>query len=406
VLGLSFLLVISLQTEVLESQLRTPSGLIERYKDQNDERRFGVKLIRKDKSEVWLEEFAPQTTEKIKREKLMLFSGGVYDSIILESDGEKKAIGLSLRQFDKSSKLKKEYGCFALSGLAFPTPLNEESYFFLHSLKCSPDSFEPLSEFSFAKVVGSQEKTWIKCQKIWGICYWGFDYNDKPEAAAQNSALNFLSLIKSQLDFYRIKPFVKKTKIYTRAFNSNRSFYNAESRTAFFGTGDFDDSLDGFIVVHEWSHSLIDDLNPGLWGYSSQVVHEALSDYMASQLYDNFCFAPWEAKEFENKECLRNLKNDLSFPEDMTWDDSHADSLILSGALWELREEIAPEIILELVLETLIRLPKEFELPYFWKKLSNVYSRIENERKIKSNAEFLLEVGRRRGLSAELVESP
>ena len=71
----------------IESKLETRSGIIERYKDREDERRFAVKLTKEDGSELWLEEFSDVSEGPTRREGLTSFIAGAYEYVIAEKDG-------------------------------------------------------------------------------------------------------------------------------------------------------------------------------------------------------------------------------------------------------------------------------------------------------------------------------
>ena len=296
---------------------------------------------------------------------------------------------MSARQWDATS-----YSCNASAVIPFPTAKSSKEYLFLDQLKCLEESFDPISELSTIKIQNENRNTSLECSDVEGFCGWRFDGGAE---LAQASVTSYLWLALANLQFYGVAPGLKPMTAQTHAFNSNRSFYNAWDRTAFFGIGEYDDSLDGFIVVHEWTHSLIDDLNPGLIGFQSQVLHEGMSDFLASDLFGESCFAPWEALEEPDRECVRELTSKRRFPHEMSWGDAHFDSVVFSSAVWELKEKLDSGLILEVLMESLIRSSKTIELPKFWNKMTQVYGRIQKERRLKDHKEFLLEVGRRRG---------
>jgi len=396
-----FFLIAATSPDVLESKLQTPSGLIERFKSSDDESRFSVKLTSSDekkpdeKKVEWLE--TPPTQNQSLRipGKIIREVSGRGEMVIFQrSDGSKAELGFSARQFDL-------FNCSAHSRVQFPTPLDNYSEFDLANMKCDEadqNQKTPITEFQSIKVVGEKDQSWVKCHSFNEKCEWDSIYDSEPQASIQTSTTTFLWKANQMLSDFKLNAFLPDVLTKAQAWTSDRSMYDANLKTLYFGMGKFPDGRDGFVVIHEWTHSLIDTMNPKIWGYQGGVMHEAVADFVASNYFGEPCFAPYDAQEVPNRKCLRDLQTLKIYPQDMHWDDKHYDSIVLSGALWEARSKL-DKIAVEVVLETLIRLPKNPTLTQFWTKLMKVYSRILAERSdLKDYQSDVREIGKKHGL--------
>ncbi|MBN8554548.1 MAG: hypothetical protein J0L93_03810 [Deltaproteobacteria bacterium] len=384
-------LVISAPTsEFVESKLQTPSGLLERIVYEEDERDFAVRLTKDDGDILWLEERSKQKfLGKIVREKISLFSDVGFESVILKTEKAQHLLGLAPKEYHSH--------CSATANVFIPTPLSEKSAFDLENLECNRAN-EPAPSFEWLKVLGRDNRSWLQCEIRADRCEWNSNYPEQIEAAAEISSLVFLTQAQQKLNENKLNAFLPKLTVKSLFGFGNQSTYNPESQTLFYGSGKFPDALDGFVVVHEWAHALINQLNPSLYGYQASVLHEALADFYAAQLFDSACFAPFDAQEDSNLKCMRDLQTEIHFPNDFDWADSHKDSLAVSGALWEAKKYISSEILTEMILESLIRSPKRPDLADFWKKLEGVYARIVIERNItETKSEDLHQIGKRWG---------
>ncbi|MDB5038199.1 MAG: hypothetical protein JWQ35_1727 [Bacteriovoracaceae bacterium] len=359
----------------LESQLKTPSGLIERSSSKKDEREFSVKLTREDGSIEWLELPAEKnfsTDERVLRNSF----AGSNESVMTESFGRKNLIGIAPRIFESEGSADED-SCEAIARINFPTPLSSFADLLISNLKCANKI--PQTETATLNVLGKENKSWTICDANQASCLWNSEFLKQPEATVQASVLGFLWTAQKELALLHLNPEMKSLTAKSWAAYSDKSTYDATKRTLFYGAGNFLDGRDGFVVVHEWAHALIDDLNPGLWGAEALVIHEAVADFMAAETFDSPCFAPYDAREVPNRKCVRNLVNNKKYPEDLHGE-PHEDSLFLSGALWEARNILPPGTTVEPILETIIRLPKNPSLQMFWKKFTEVYTRLKTER--------------------------
>jgi Zn-dependent metalloprotease len=91
------------------------------------------------------------------------------------------------------------------------------------------------------------------------------------------------------------------------------------------------------VIYHEYGHGITDFLYRPY--APSGAMHEAFSDYFACTITDE----PLIGEGVVGGGYFRTLANTLRYPEDLTGE-VHDDSRILSGALWELRQALAPDI--------------------------------------------------------------
>lgn len=129
-----------------------------------------------------------------------------------------------------------------------------------------------------------------------------------------------------------------------------------------FGEGSvYDFAHDPDVVVHEFSHGVVDEVLPllGLVGYPVHLdafgMHpgpgglvEGMPDYFASTLHDD----PEMATSLSGPGPMRDLDNDLSCPADI-FGEAHEDGRIAGGAAWDLREIVGAEVADVIVYGTL-----------------------------------------------------
>ncbi len=107
----------------------------------------------------------------------------------------------------------------------------------------------------------------------------------------------------------------------------------------FFGRGN---NLDNFahyadVIYHEYTHSVTSSVyggHPLPYEDESGALNEAWSDYFPCSLTDDHLMG--EGGLIPNNGNIRNLENNLHYPEDIVGE-VHADSRIISAAMWEVR---------------------------------------------------------------------
>lgn len=128
----------------------------------------------------------------------------------------------------------------------------------------------------------------------------------------------------------------------------------------FSGRGDDADatSLGSDIIYHEYTHLLTEHIyGPGLLTYEGQsgALHEGYSDYFAASILAS----PMIGEGIFPK-TIRNLINQQKYPEDFV-NEVHYDSLIFSGALWDVRESLGKEETDDLVIKSIKLTPLNFQ---------------------------------------------
>jgi hypothetical protein len=116
-----------------------------------------------------------------------------------------------------------------------------------------------------------------------------------------------------------------------------------------FFQGERDFAYDGDVVFHEFMHAITTSLigklnNLGLdkWGIHSEpgALNEGFADYFAASFTNKSTVGEYAStKDGFGEASLRNIDNNASCPNDVIGE-SHNDSLIWSGALWEIRSAL------------------------------------------------------------------
>lgn len=112
------------------------------------------------------------------------------------------------------------------------------------------------------------------------------------------------------------------------------------------------------VIYHEVTHAVTDIMYGYLWGEASSIhqaslrmygatgqfdaMHEAFSDYWACTLNDDSKIGDGGFLVSSQKDCVRDLENDLRFPADYG-NELYKNSLMLSGAMWNVRQRLREE---------------------------------------------------------------
>jgi subtilisin-like proprotein convertase family protein len=154
--------------------------------------------------------------------------------------------------------------------------------------------------------------------------------------------------------------------------------------TLFYGDGGTDDAEDADIVVHEYSHALMEWIAPGTFGggfgSEARALSEGTADYWAFSAHldarrasgrDPYCLADWDARCWldatsercaypPNSDCLRRVDSTRTMadydPSDLSGTE-HRNGAIWSSALREIREQLPREVMDTIVLESLFGAP-------------------------------------------------
>ena len=146
----------------------------------------------------------------------------------------------------------------------------------------------------------------------------------------------------------------------------DNSFYSPLSKSLTFGSGGVDDAEDADIILHEYGHSIQDNVIPG-FGPSgeSRAMGEGFGDYLAGSFFAVVkserlqpCVGTWDAVSYsgDNPPNLRRLDSNKKWPRDRV-DEEHADGEVWSACLWEIRSAIGGRMADRLIIAHHFQLP-------------------------------------------------
>ena len=140
------------------------------------------------------------------------------------------------------------------------------------------------------------------------------------------------------------------------------TYYNARTGDIFFGRGILGEcrnpSLDNDVIFHEYGHAIVHHVQAMLISRTWQwdAMHEGFADYWAAIMNDD----PLIGEGVSSDPSLwRNLENNLRYPDDFIYEPHH-DGQIISGALWDLREDLGGTFTDGLFFEALFGIPMYF----------------------------------------------
>ena len=112
------------------------------------------------------------------------------------------------------------------------------------------------------------------------------------------------------------------------------------------------DAMDGDVIIHEYAHALQHELLGGQQGVfvcrettvseQATALTEGLADYAATSRFGDPEMGERKG-QMQNRLFLRNVDNFLRWPGDFVEGDRYSTSMILSGAMWDLRSSIGQE---------------------------------------------------------------
>jgi subtilisin-like proprotein convertase family protein len=173
------------------------------------------------------------------------------------------------------------------------------------------------------------------------------------------------------------------------ASGADNSFFipsstEAGKGTLYFGEGGTDDAEDADLLVHEYTHAIIEWIAPGTFGGAfaseARALGEGVGDYWAYSAHvdarrasgrDPYCFADWDARCWqdaasescgyaEGTDCLRRLDNTKTMADYDTTETSgveHRNGATWSSALREIHEKLGRKVTDTLVIESLFGAP-------------------------------------------------
>ncbi len=191
------------------------------------------------------------------------------------------------------------------------------------------------------------------------------------------------------------KVFQKQTEVVVNYSQEDNSFFSPDTKGVYFGAGGNPDAADGDIVVHEYAHGIVDELAQLWGGYGTETaaIHEGMADYLSASFFNSAQVGEHDSKGVIAAGYLRNLQNSFTYPKDYR-EDSHFDGQILSGALWEIRQEIGQKDSDTLALASLSFLPSGA----WFEDFTNAIIAADDTRFQGRHKALILRVFRKRGL--------
>jgi zinc metalloprotease ZmpB len=116
-----------------------------------------------------------------------------------------------------------------------------------------------------------------------------------------------------------------------------------------FGKGGVDDAEDAEVILHEYGHAIHDAQGVVLQGVEAGGIGEGFGDYFAATVADHVaptpdapCVADWDATSYDPTapHCLRRTDTSAHYPENLSATSVHANGLMWSGALWDIRNAV------------------------------------------------------------------
>jgi Zn-dependent metalloprotease len=139
----------------------------------------------------------------------------------------------------------------------------------------------------------------------------------------------------------------------------DNSFYSPLSKSLTFGTGGVDDAEDAEIILHEYGHSIHDNVVPG-FGPSGEAraMGEGFGDYLAASFFADRkperlrpCVGNWDATSYSGDDppSLRRVDSNKKYPRDIQ-SEEHSDGEIWSACVWQIRNALGGRTADRLVL--------------------------------------------------------
>ncbi len=138
----------------------------------------------------------------------------------------------------------------------------------------------------------------------------------------------------------------------------DNAFYNNIDKNIYFGNnatfGNL--ALMSDVIYHEYTHGVVNQVYTSELPYEGQTgaMNEAWADYFACTINNN----PVQTEGVPSK-YIRYLNNTLRYPDDWIGE-VHDDSRILSGAMWDLRTMLGPDLADSLIIRAMKLEPHSF----------------------------------------------
>jgi Zn-dependent metalloprotease len=141
----------------------------------------------------------------------------------------------------------------------------------------------------------------------------------------------------------------------------DNAYYDPSTHAIYLGDGGgverFNDlAKEAAVVYHEYTHAVLDHVNPHLKGTEADALHEGYADYYGCSLTDDPQIGEWVIASFD-RPYLRDLTNGKRYPNGLEGE-AHADGEIWGGVCWDLRRALGVEKADRLAYESIHFLPE------------------------------------------------
>ncbi len=130
----------------------------------------------------------------------------------------------------------------------------------------------------------------------------------------------------------------------------DNAFYDPSTGQIYFGDGSYPSNANGLrdlakevdVVAHEFTHAVIDEYHPNMFGSEGSALHEGYADYFACSLLNDPDIGGYVVPAPEAPGVLRNCDNDVRYPN--TSAEPHDRGQAWAGACWHLRKQLGQEV--------------------------------------------------------------
>ncbi len=126
--------------------------------------------------------------------------------------------------------------------------------------------------------------------------------------------------------------------------NYDNAYFSPWQQSFSFGDGSkFNDlAKEAAVAYHEYSHAVLNSITYLAYSAESGAINEGQADYFACSVTNDSKLGEYVCAKM-GKPFLRNLDNDLHYPEDVHGE-VHADGKIWGAVLWDIRETLGKEV--------------------------------------------------------------
>jgi Zn-dependent metalloprotease len=177
-----------------------------------------------------------------------------------------------------------------------------------------------------------------------------FNYDRSQTGFSETMAYYYLDFTQAYIQSLGFSNVNNRQQVFAvNRYKKDNSFYSPGTKYISYGTGGVDDAEDAEVIIHEYGHSIQDNIVPG-FGSSAEAgaMGEGFGDYLAASVgaqqsngFQDACVAEWDAVSYSssNPPCLRRVDSTKHYPESIVGE-VHDDGEIWSAALWQIRSAL------------------------------------------------------------------